>query len=283
MTLTFALLAGLVGTSAAAAVNLTSLGLDPELLRRDPVPNKLPQCATYADLKWQPGLDFDRDSCYNTPAIGANGFLNPGMGCGKSPQGGCRDEIDLNNNNVYSRSRCNNGWCAHIYAYYFEKDFPNVCTAAIGHRHDWEHVVVWTKNDKAIYVATSAHGEYYPRKASDVAWDGTHPKIVYHLEGQGTHAMRFASKSEKPENHKKTWFRGTLVSYYGFPSVDLRNKMMRADWGKASIDLRDSRIEGALNKNKLWIGNDVKAFQSGKDAPDGHNSPGRINGCGVSN
>jgi hypothetical protein len=46
------LLAGLVGYSAAAAVSVPP---EANLFRRDPVPNKLPQCATYADLKWQPG------------------------------------------------------------------------------------------------------------------------------------------------------------------------------------------------------------------------------------
>lgn len=70
---------------------------------------------------------------------------------------------------------------------------------------------------------------------------------------------------------------GTLVSYYGFPSVALRNKMMTADWGAAAVDLRDLRIEGALNRAKPAA---ASAFQSGRDAPDGHNSPGRIDGCG---
>lgn len=51
------LIAALFGSSAAAvAVNMTELyELADPLVRRDPVPNKMGQCATYADLKWQPG------------------------------------------------------------------------------------------------------------------------------------------------------------------------------------------------------------------------------------
>lgn len=39
---------------------------------RDP-PTALPQAATDDQLRWQPGLDFDTDGCYNTPAIDASG------------------------------------------------------------------------------------------------------------------------------------------------------------------------------------------------------------------
>jgi len=80
-------------------------------------------------------MDFDRDSCYNTPAIGVGGVLNGGLPCtaGSAPEGGCRDRSDLENNQVYVRLRCNNGWCAYMYGYYFEKDWHDgLC--ATGHR-----------------------------------------------------------------------------------------------------------------------------------------------------
>jgi hypothetical protein len=49
------LVAGLIGSAAAAAINITA-ALDAEggLIKRDNLPN-LPLCATYADKKWQPG------------------------------------------------------------------------------------------------------------------------------------------------------------------------------------------------------------------------------------
>lgn len=169
-------------------------------------------------------MDFDKDSCYNTPAIDAQGYLNPGIGLGVSPaqEGGCRDAIDLRNNNVYSRARCNNGWCAYFYGYYFEKDQKKVDG---GHKHDWEFVVVWTENDQPRWVAASAHGDYNVR-----AWDAvlkddvTHPKIVYHAEGLETHAMRYANEDDNEvENHDRKWFVSVTASpttplcHYSFP------------------------------------------------------------------
>lgn len=62
----------------------------------------------------------DRSSCYNTPAIGADGTLAPGLGIGGGVTENFRSESDLNNTNAYSRYKCNNGWCAIIYGYYFE-------------------------------------------------------------------------------------------------------------------------------------------------------------------
>ena len=66
------------------------------------------------EYKVQPLLDFDKDGCYNTAAIDSNGNTNPGLnaGVGKCPATDCRSQDRLNSNNVYSRKRCNNGWCA---------------------------------------------------------------------------------------------------------------------------------------------------------------------------
>lgn len=126
-------------------------------------------------------MDFDTDSCYNSVAVGPDLFLNEGLdSCGGCPECGCRDRVNLDrSNNVYSRARCNGEWCAYMYAYYFEKDYAAGCGS--GHRHDWEHVVVWVKNDKAEWVAASRHGKFEVKSRGDVRWDGTHPKIVCKL------------------------------------------------------------------------------------------------------
>ncbi|KAM7198606.1 Necrosis inducing protein (NPP1) domain containing protein [Naviculisporaceae sp. PSN 640] len=271
------LLASLVGSSAAAAVNLTARG---ELFARDNlVP--LPGCSTYADRKWQPGLDFDKDSCYNVAAISPSGKLNPGLSCVSLPYTNCRDEYDLLNQNVYSRSRCNGGWCAHMYAYYFEKDVSDPLCAG-GHDHDWEHIVVWTRADKAEWVAISQHGKYYWRKFSDLPRDGTHVRVVYHKDGGLTHVFRFPKNNdEKPENHKKVWFRSPdLISYYGFPAIALRTRLLDHNWGTASIDFRDAVFRQKLESARP---SEVQGFNAGRDGPeDIHNSPGIPDGnCGV--
>lgn len=172
-------------------------------------PTALPQRATADDLRWQPSLDFDTDGCYNVPAIDAEGNVAEGLPyewVGLSSD--CRDESDLDNNNVYSRQRCNSGWCVYLYGYYFEKDVPVANFFGGGHRHDWEHIAVWvsTETGRAEYVGASQHGNYELKPAADVRWDGDHPKIVYHKDGASTHCFRFAGEAdENIENHKGVW------------------------------------------------------------------------------
>lgn len=216
-------------------------------------PKALPQAATPADLKWQPALDFDTDGCYNVPAIDKEGNLAQGLPVNNSPGGdsrNCRDKSDLDNNNVYARRACNKGWCAHFYDYYFEKDAG---AWVGGHRHDWEHIIVWVKNDKAEYVSVSQHGDYDTRKASDVRWhDSTHPKVVYHKDEPSTHCFRFAvAKDDKIENHTGKWFFGAVVSWNQWIKVapySVRDKLVKANFGSAHIGIELGALKGQVAK-----------------------------------
>ncbi|KAK3346425.1 necrosis inducing protein-domain-containing protein [Lasiosphaeria hispida] len=216
-------------------------------------PTALPQKATANDLRWQPSLDFDTDGCYNVPAIDEAGNIAAGLPtnfAGLSSD--CRDLSDLDNNNVYSRQRCNaNGWCFYLYDYYFEKDVSLAnFFVGTGHTHDWEHVGVWVKDGQPQYVAASQHGNYEVRPASSVRWDGEHPKMVYHKDGLSTHCFRFADASDDAiENHKGIWFRGSLISYNGFPA-GIRDKLFAHDFGKATIAIKDSSFPGDITRAK---------------------------------
>ncbi|KAK0713723.1 necrosis inducing protein-domain-containing protein [Lasiosphaeria miniovina] len=215
-------------------------------------PTALPQRATANDLRWQPSLDFDTDGCYNVPAIDASGNIVQGLPhqfVGTSSD--CHDLSDLQNNNVYSRQRCNNGWCIYIYDYYFEKDVAVPYFIDVGHTHDWEHVAVWVKDGQgAQYVGASQHGNYEVRAAANVRWDGEHPKMVYHKDGASTHCFRFASAADEPvENALGVWFRGPLVSYNGFPA-GIRDLLYAHDFGSANIALKDSSFPAQITSAK---------------------------------
>ncbi|KAI0382992.1 secreted protein [Hypomontagnella monticulosa] len=264
-------LALLMATATTAAPVLISspIGHLLDLIKRDP-PQALPEKATAGDKKWQPAMDFDTDGCYNTPAIGPNGDINPGLpndSTGLSSD--CHDLSDLQNNNVYSRARCNNGWCAYMYDYYFEKDvaianFP----WDLGHRNDWEHIIVFVQNDQAKAVAASQHGDWETKAAADVRWDGTHPKMVYHKDGLSTHNFRFANTDDDNiENATGQWFFGALISYNGFPTTALRDKLFAYDFGSASIAIKDPAFASQLEKARKDL---VPGFDSNVD--DG--SPG---------
>lgn len=226
--------------------------------RQDPLTGAVPACSSELESRFQPAFDFDTDSCYNAPAVDGDGNVNPGRDTCEIEDPGdasiCRQPSYLDNNNVYVRSRTNNGWTAQLWGYYFETDAKGTCS---GHRHDWEHVVVWIEGDTVRYVAASAHGDYDVRPIDEVLQVNGHPKIVYHKDGGSTHAMRFAKEDDDipVENHSGDWFFGGIVDYYGFPSTEVRDSMLNNDWGDGKIDFKDDRFAEALDKAKG--GNDI--------------------------
>lgn len=239
-----------VGRRAAVVVVATTLltVLVPGVAFADP-PRALPASYAAADGKWQPAFDYDGDGCYPTPAIGPDGTIAPGLNNSGALNGNCHDKSDLDNTNSYSRSKCNNGWCAYVYDLYFEKDQAVPGWDCCGHRHDLEHVVVWVQNDVAQYVSVSRHGNYdtYPR--SSLAWTGTHAHVIYHKDGVSTHCFRIAGMTEVPENDYGTWQYPDLVSWDNFPA-GIRDKLVNADFGAASLAIKNSAFADNLTKAK---------------------------------
>lgn len=241
----------LTATSVRLATSAPEYIFNPREIRiiHPQPPSALPQNAPADHLRWQPALDFDQDSCYNVPAVDAHGTIAHGLYhhfAGLSSR--CRSVSDLTNNNVYSRRRCNNGWCAYLYDYYFEKDVMFPWFLDFGHRHDWEHIVVWVKDEAIEYVAVSAHGKYEVTKARDVRWKDEHPLVVYHKDGIGTHSFRLARDTDEVlENASGDWFRGALVSYEGLPE-HVAKVLFSHDFGKAIMAIKDSKFSSNLEK-----------------------------------
>ncbi|GAB0138053.1 hypothetical protein EsDP_00006300 [Epichloe bromicola] len=170
-------------------------------------PRALPQNASERALQFQPLLDYDLDSCYNVPAIDAQGNLAQGL-----------------KSTYQSNTR---------YEHYFEKDvgIEYVAGIASGHRHEWENAVVVVRQNEDLprLVSASAHDGYDTREPLRVRFQDGHAKIVYHKNGAGTHALRFANaRDEDIENDRGVWMQGALVDWNGFPSIKLRNRMVQA-------------------------------------------------------
>ncbi|KAJ8109692.1 hypothetical protein OPT61_g7275 [Boeremia exigua] len=205
-----------------------------------PSSGSLDENATSGALKYQPVIDFDQSACYNTAAITRDGHCNEGLELG---QGDCRQLNRLHGGNTYVREKCtNDGWCFYLYGYYFEKDEGG--SLASGHKHDWEHLVVWTLNSEARYLAWSAHGNYYVNKPNAVEWQGNNPKFVVHRDRGTTHAFRRSDRNEPPENALGKWIRSPLVSLERTNKI-LKDKMLTHDWGHAHPDLTDERFDKA--------------------------------------
>jgi hypothetical protein len=239
-----------VATTAVVAVAILAVTASPALA--DP-PRNLPQNAGGYEQSFSPAYDYDGDGCYAVPAIGPDGTLNGGLNPSGAVNGQCRDQSDLDNSQTYARSRCSNGWCAVVYASYFEKDQALPGSGLGGHRHDWEHVISWISqsSNRAEYVSTTQHSSFVTYARSQVRFDGSHPKVVYHKDGLSTHFFRLANgDDEPPENHYHSWRYPPIVDWNGWPSASLRDRLMSANFGSASIKIKDGDFEYLLNLTK---------------------------------
>lgn len=219
--------------------------------------------ATELSKRFQPALDFDKDSCYHVTALDLHGNYNEGM-VPFNPKGNwvCRTPDRLMHSNAYVRRRCNHFWCAYMYAYYFEKDEGKV----EAHIHDWEHVIVWTLHNKIFYVSWSAHGNYDCEHFGnpDLHFQDSHLKIVYHLGGLGTHSMRLATgNDEPPENAWGKWFIAWLVEVTAMEPWS--KNLVLHDWGHAHPDIGD-RFGQVLKDWAPWDAIHNEGFDPWSDA-----------------
>jgi hypothetical protein len=124
-----------------------------------------------------------------------------------------------------------------------------------GHRHDFEHVISWINQaaNQVEYVTTTQHSSQVTYTRAQVRFDGSHPKVVYHKDGASTHFFRLAnSNDDPPENHYHNWRYPPLVDWNGWPSTGLRDTLMNANFGSATIKItdKDDRFRNLLNASK---------------------------------
>ncbi|MCV2886000.1 NPP1 family protein [Aestuariibacter sp. AA17] len=206
-----------------------------------------------------PVFDFDGDGCFPSAGISRAGEMNGGLKTSGPLGGHCRSHDFLNTSNTLHRHACleNQGdeYCGHIYMLYFEKD-QVIPYLGFGHRHDWEYAAVFTKNGVVTHGTYSSHGDAITKPASELPFEGTHLKIVYHKDGALTHAMRFAKQpTEIAENPYGRFVTPTITSWYkivgdGLSNADMRYRLNNYDYGSAHISVKDSSFLGSLNKAK---------------------------------
>ncbi|WP_105974829.1 NPP1 family protein [Streptomyces geranii] len=239
----------------AALVALSATGLTVGLTgsAHAAVLEPLPWNASTFQNKYMPLFDYDSDSCFPVAAVDASGKLNGGLDNTGSITGGCRHPGKAN---TYSQSWCKNGWCAYVYALYFEKDQTLNGADAFGHRHDWESVVVFQKQgeESPRFLSASRHGGYSTHPISEVPMGKVNNEanynrveIVYHKDGASTHAFRFAKWGETPVIWGNgTWDRPALVTMENMADAP-RNALWNSKWGKANFPLTGN-LQSNINK-----------------------------------
>ncbi|KAI7777824.1 npp1 domain [Diaporthe eres] len=174
------------------------------------------------------------NGCVPFPAVNAAGDTNAGLNPTGASNGGCSSSTGQ----VYVRGTTSNGYYGLMYSWYMPKDSPS---DGLGHRHEWEGVIVWLKSatstaaSNIAAVCPSAHGDWNCA-TSGYTLSGTKPLIEY--------------KSTWPVNHQlglTTAVGGTqpLIAWESLPTA-ARDALQTVDFGAATVPFKDSTFSGNL-------------------------------------
>nr|AZU96947.1 necrosis- and ethylene-inducing protein 2 [Botrytis medusae] len=131
------------------------------------------------------------NGCVPFPAVDASGNTGGGLSPTGSSNGGCSSSTGQ----VYVRGAQSGSNYAIMYSWYMPKDEPST---GIGHRHDWEGVIVWlssataTTADNILAVCPSAHGGW-DCSTDGYSLSGTSPLIKYESVWPVDHSMGLTS------------------------------------------------------------------------------------------
>ncbi|KAK4495373.1 hypothetical protein PRZ48_013704 [Zasmidium cellare] len=230
LTSTFNLL--LAAASAAAIDKRAVIAHDAVVAFSQTVPS-----GTTGDLylKYKPYLSRE-SGCVPYPAVDAEGNTSGGLNPSSDPTGDCL----ASTGQVYSRAATYNGAYAIMYAWYWPKDSPST---GLGHRHDWESIVVWLSSASTTAtlqgLAVSGHGEYETSTSPNLS--GTRPLVRYYNTWPVNHQLGFTSSvgSEQP-----------LVAWESLGSA-AQGALEETDFGDANVPFIDANFQNNLAKAAL--------------------------------
>ncbi|TDZ68004.1 hypothetical protein CTRI78_v002462 [Colletotrichum trifolii] len=188
-------------------------------------------------LKYKPYLKIV-NGCVPFPAVNSAGDTSGGLSPTGSSNGGCSSSTGQ----VYARGASFNGRYAIMYSWYMPKDSPST---GLGHRHEWESVVVWISDATAsatiLGVAVSGHGSY-ETKTSGISYTGsTHPRVGYRSIFPINHQMIFTSDQGGQQ---------PLVAWESLTDA-ARTALQNTNFVDANVPMKDGNFNDNLGKAAL--------------------------------
>ncbi|KAG8624394.1 hypothetical protein KVT40_007461 [Elsinoe batatas] len=181
-------------------------------------------------LRYKPFLQV-QNGCVPFPAVDAAGNTGGGLATSGSSSGSCSSSPGQ----VYARSGTSSGRFGIMYAWYFPKDSPS---DGLGHRHDWESIVVWlsssTGTPSILGVSASAHGDFDKNTSPNLS--GTSPLIRYFSIWPVNHQLGYTSTkgSQQP-----------LVAWESLTQA-ARTALSNTDFGSANVPFKDANFANNL-------------------------------------
>nr|6QBE_A Chain A, Nep1-like protein [Hyaloperonospora arabidopsidis] len=192
-----------------------------------------------AGVKFKPLLDVNT-GCAPYAAVNAEGETSGGLQTSGDPESGCRGS--KYGSQVYGRSTWYNDVWAIMYAWYFPKDSPMLL---MGHRHDWENVVVFINDPDEVEptilgCSTSWHSgyiKYAPCPTDSI--NGSSVMIKYEHSFPLNHALNITKDAGAYQD---------LIMWHQMPDL-ARRALNDTDFGKAITPMNDlnfmEKIEAA--------------------------------------
>ncbi|KAB8070600.1 necrosis inducing protein [Aspergillus leporis] len=199
-------------------------------------PETVPEGATGDVYKaYQPYLKVV-NGCVPFPAVDAKGNTNAGLDIAGSNNGDC----SKSSGQIYVRGGKSGDKYALMYSWYMPKD---QAAPGMGHRHDWEGVIVWlsdpakTSADNILAVCPSGHGKW------DCSTDGytlreTHSLIKYFSVWPVNHQCSLTDEIGGLQ---------PLIAYESLLEV-ARNALETGDFGKGNVPFKEENWAENLRK-----------------------------------
>ncbi|KAG6958581.1 hypothetical protein JG688_00010447 [Phytophthora aleatoria] len=225
--------------AALAATDVVALNHDQVRPFGQPSPVSVSEKAA---VKFKPQLHIT-NGCHPYPAVNAAGETSGGLATQGAPSAACKGSGW--GSQVYGRSTWYKGRWAIMYSWYFPKDSPST---GLGHRHDWEHVIVWidnpdVANPKILAVTPSAHSgysKYAPPKAGTVA--GNTAKINYESHWPVNHALDSTDKGGETQ---------PLIMWDQMTEA-ARRSLNTVGFGDANVPMNDGNFMRKIANANPW-------------------------------
>ncbi|KAK1940952.1 hypothetical protein P3T76_007658 [Phytophthora citrophthora] len=182
-----------------------------------------------AGVKFKPQIQI-RTGCEPYPAVNEYGETGGGLKTTGKSRGKCGGSGY--GSQVYGRSTWIRGVWAIMYSWYFPKDSPS---PKMGHRHDWEHAIVFIDNPdvpepKILACSVSSH-DGYKKYSPCPPWviDGTSLKVRY------KHAWPFNHDLDTTGDGGK--FQDLIM--WNQMTEDARRALNSVSFGKANTPFND--------------------------------------------
>ncbi|KAG6945941.1 hypothetical protein JG688_00016295 [Phytophthora aleatoria] len=191
-----------------------------------------------AGVKFKPQIQI-RTGCVPYPAVNEFGETSGGLQISGNPKGGCRGSG--HGSQVYGRSTWINDVWAIMYSWYFPKDSPS---SRMGHRHDWEHAIVFIDNpdvpDAQILACSVSSHDGYKKYNPCPPWviDGTSLKVRYKHDWPLNHDLDITGDGGSSQD---------LIMWDQMTN-DARRALNSVSFGKSNTPFNDGNFHPKLEK-----------------------------------